>query len=192
MKKTSSQKLDQVLLEKEQFREESQTSESNQNLNLPITLRQSKILLILKLLIWTVVGLFLFSYSATNPLFSTGPIDPAVNYRLWQQVWSFLLLTIVIIGDLYQLVWWYNNVYQIASEQLTHFQGFFWQKRRTVRFPSLDLIRLKQSLFGKIFNYGTITLKSSETQEQIQLRGVPSPQHYVELLKQILPGAEQF
>ena len=152
------------------------------NLNLPIKLRQSRILLALKLFVWTGVGLILFSHSTASPF----------NYSLWQRVWSVLLLALVIIGDLYQLVWWYNNFYKINSKELAHFQGFFWQKRRIVRFPTLDLISLRQSFLGKIFNYGSITLRSSETEEQITLKGIPRPQHYVKIFEKILPGAEQF
>lgn len=105
---------------------------------------------------------------------------------------SVLILIFAILTAVYLYFWWKNNYYLVDQERVTHQSGVFWIRRNTLRFPSLDELRLTQSLLGKIFNFGTILLHSSETEEKIKLNKIPQPHHYLKRFKQILPGAEVF
>ncbi len=162
-------------------------TELRQN-NLPITLHRHAVILIAQLLLLNGVGLRLVS------LFSNlRNLDaPQLNLTwLWiTLVPTFMIL--MLLGSIYLVLWWRSNTYKIYEKKIEHIEGVFWRRQEVVRFPSLDVLRLRIPLFGRIFGYGSILLKSSETEEKIELRLIPNPKKYLEIIRELLPKAEQF
>ena len=114
------------------------------------------------------------------------------NLFVFSGAWINTALIIGLVYNFYLIFGWTKNYYFINQKKISHFFGVFIHQHRTVRFPTLDTIRLKQSIFGQIFNYGSILLASSETEQQIWLHHIPQPHQYLKQIKSLLPGAEQF
>jgi uncharacterized membrane protein YdbT with pleckstrin-like domain len=157
-------------------------------LDLPITLHHHVIVLAAKIVLATGVG-FRLAFFFINLIFRAEFVSSEWSIAL---LLAIIIIVLTVLADIYLYVWWKQNIYRFDDKKVTHTQGVFWRKRRTVRFPTLDVFKMKQSFLGRIFNYGSIVLRSTETEKEITLQHIPDPQKYVEIIRQLMPKAEQF
>jgi membrane protein YdbS with pleckstrin-like domain len=158
--------------------------------NLPFKIRQTLVILVLRLLLTLGVGLRLsfFFLQLRLPVKLLGlSVSPVTRGLL-----VFIFMTLTLLVSIYLLFRWWRNYYLVGEEKVTHREGIFWVRRKAVRFPTLHYLSLQQSLIGRIFNFGTILLRSSETREEIQLKKIPRPQYYLDLFKKLFPEAEMY
>lgn len=158
----------------------------------PLAVRQTPLYIAAFLLFLdaTIIRVWLF---LTQPVTGSG-VDAAIDRSLpaWDIGWTVLLLLFTLLINLYLILRWYKKIYYLFQDKVTLEQGVLFTRVRTVRFPSLDVLKLKQSIIGKIFNIGTITITSSETGETFQLTSIPRPQYYLEIIRQHFPVAERY
>lgn len=157
-------------------------------LNLPIKVRKHIVILIALLLSANAVSLKLFF------LITLVAVEGGI---LGQLVWVAVLINPLIIiftllVNIYLYFWWDKNIYLIDERRIVHDWGVFWRKRHIVRFPTLDVIELKQPFIGKIFGYGQILLCNSQTKEEIKLKSIPNPQKYLKIVRALMPKASTF
>lgn len=150
---------------------------NQKNVSLPKTIRQD----------WSILVFRILGVSLALGL-------PAWQVLAFTGIFEFLILFITtgFLLSAYLYFWWLKNRYTIDWNKIIHNFGVFWTRQKVLRFPSLDKMRLKQSFLGKIFNYGTIMFLSSETNEKMTLEKIPNPRYYLNLLRQTMPGPEQF
>lgn len=171
---------------KNQAQPKQEKSSEEGKYDLPLKTGPHVFLLIAMTATWTLAGLGVWVILFGSTLFSF------VGLIAWNLVWTVIIFGLIFVGDIYLYAWAKNFYYILDQDEIILYKGVFFQKRKTVRFPTLDLIDLEQSFIGKILNYGSIRLVSTETGKELTLKALPNPYEYVELIRERMPGAERF
>lgn len=132
----------------------------------------SVLALILLIVLSTLASTSLDITPFTIPIFTIGGI-------------VLIILNAAVV--LYGVFIWNSESYEIRPEEIVQTSGVFTKKRRGYPIGKVETINLNQSFLGKTFDYGTITLLNPVLPENrtLNLVGVPQPQKYIDLIKQI-------
>ena len=84
---------------------------------------------------------------------------------------QMLCVTIIVLQ-------WVNNSYEIRNEDIIHRQGLFRTQENTYAFQNFTAAEVSQSIFGKIFNYGSIKIYNPAIQHQLIMKDITSPLKY--------------
>lgn len=79
-------------------------------------------------------------------------------------------LVIVIV----YLDWRFDRFY-LTNFRVIKSTGFFGQKHLSIFLEQLETVTAQYSIWGQLFNYGTITIESAATSSKITARNVPRP-----------------
>lgn len=91
----------------------------------------------------------------------------------------FLMLTIGIK--------WISNHYEINKREIRHCHGILSKKEEIYLCDFAQEVEYSQTLFGRIFNYGTVDIFNPAVKETIVLDSIPNPAKYAEIIKTNLP-----
>jgi uncharacterized membrane protein YdbT with pleckstrin-like domain len=97
-------------------------------------------------------------------------------------------VAIEVFFILYLLSEWTGNSYFITRKHIIRRTGVLQNKEEVFHFDNIRSISVEQSLLGKLFNYGNITLKTSASggyQDDILLSGIDNPHKYETILKEL-------
>lgn len=72
---------------------------------------------------------------------------------------------------------WANNVYEIRDDSIIHRQGIFTLKEDVYTLRNLGSATIQQGFWGKLLNYGTITLSSPILKHEFYLLDVHNPEN---------------
>lgn len=121
-------------------------------------------------------------------------IGLAVPFDLHHHV-SLLLLALDVIKVFIQIVMvvgttltWANTLYYITDKHIVKRVGMVQTKENIYHFDNIRSISVDQSILGKLFNYGDITIKTSASggyQGDIILFQIDNPHKYKTILKNI-------
>jgi hypothetical protein len=150
-----------------------------------ITVRQTPILLILKL---TIVSL-LFDLSFLFVAFISDSIESFNNGVAWNIIaydtLSYILLMVIQMGvALLLMTMWYRETFSAQEGFLVHRKGLILINEKRHKIATAESVTYSQTLFGKLFGYGTITLKYPNQKELYRLTGIPEPEFFVHLLEE--------
>lgn len=151
-------------------------------------IRGSIIILVAKL----ATGLLLFDLLYVG-LYYLLTLSFALPFDLHHHI-SVLLLVIFIFKLLMQLflilnvtLSWANNAYYLAGKHIIRRKGILHVEEDVFHFDNIRSISVNQSFFGKIFNYGDISLKTSASggyQGDVVMAEISNPKKYEEILKE--------
>lgn len=152
-----------------------------------ITLRESFVLttirlLIAELLFGGVVFLVVLFISFLTPHVGIVDIFP-LYFLLFVLLFlfdSFLILSIILK--------WHFEYIDVAKEGITKHSGILHKTEQKYVCRFIETITFNQSLFGTIFNYGTLELYDPSLKEQIYLTNISKPRQYKEQIEKILPN----
>jgi len=85
-----------------------------------------------------------------------------------------LLIQLIIVT--YLFLKWSSEFYFFNRHELLRKNGMFFQKTQSFDIGNLDSISFHQTIFGKLFNYGNITLHFSN--QIFILKQIPNPKHF--------------
>ena len=75
--------------------------------------------------------------------------------------------------------------YRVSNYRIDYERGLLGKKIDTLELWHVEDIQFNQSVFGRIFNVGTVTVIShDDTTPELQLEGLPNPRQIFESLKQ--------
>lgn len=107
---------------------------------------------------------------------------------------SLLLLFVFLLKLLMQLflilnvtLSWANSTYYLAGKHLIHRSGILHIEEDVFHFDNIRSISINQSFFGKLLNYGDITLKTSASggyQGDVVMTEIANPKKYEEILRE--------
>lgn len=154
-----------------------------------IVLRQSILFLCLKILfIFIVFGLIRY---VVDGIYLT--VEDVDVYEEVQAAWSFPPMIFLFISCievcliLYCIVFWYSYKYTITPEAVDVSKGVFWRSKKTFAIRNIESVNLKQSLFGRIFGYGTVYMFAPTLQEKVFMRRIPKAKKYFYLIEELIP-----
>ena len=71
--------------------------------------------------------------------------------------------------------------YRVTSHRLFHEEGILWRTTNRVELIDVDDVTVKQSIFGRIMNVGTVRMESSDrTDPELYLMGIEDPMEVAE------------
>lgn len=152
-----------------------------------VTIRQSIFFMLLRLIFLDIIAaLFVIAYFSPIlfPYFS----EQTKLFILSANVFYFLTLLLAkFLLTLYIISAWLNDYYEIAPDKIIHRSGILW---RRIDEDSLDHVRsvgIKQGLFGRLFNFGTIRFFDWDLRKYNYLYQIHNPNKYIHVLEDLLP-----
>lgn len=99
----------------------------------------------------------------------------------------FLVLLKAFITT-FVILQWLNEYYEISAEVIKYRRGIIF--RRVDDYPIADIkfIDVEQGLFGRLFNFGTITLLNIRRVEYAQMYLIHNPMRYAQVIEDIVPN----
>ncbi len=116
-------------------------------------------------------------YEASPPMFKNNPLMFVLA----------LLLVAVGIGLIIFLVWWLKaraTRLAIDDEQVLYETGIFNKERSEVDISAVRTVKIKQSLFERMFGTGTIELFTAGDRPEIVAAGMPDPDSVRKILRE--------
>ena len=82
---------------------------------------------------------------------------------------------------------WQNEKYSITTSKIIHEKGVFFKKKEIYDYSHITLIDIKQGVFGKILNFGSIHLTDPFINKDIYLDDIHNPERYYHMLRELSP-----
>jgi len=79
--------------------------------------------------------------------------------------------------------------YVISSSEVSEVSGVLWKRRHTIPHQGVAEVRVTRGLFGRLLNYGTVTVESNR-EGGIQIRHVHDPEQVRRLINQKLDSSK--
>ena len=100
----------------------------------------------------------------------------------------FVLIMIVFLYIILKLLIWTSIKYTITESRVIVEKGILLQKRNYMPFNTIQDVSRSQSLLGKIFSVGTITLYSAYDGKDLELKDVSSPKKIEDIIFENMRG----
>ena len=100
----------------------------------------------------------------------------------------FVLIMIVILYIILKLLIWTSIKYTITESRVIVEKGILLQKKNYMPFNTIQDVSRSQSLLGKIFSVGTITLYSAYDGKELELKDVSSPKKVEDIIFENMRG----
>jgi len=156
-----------------------------------ITVRQSITLLLFKLIIIELLA------AGALILFHTTLFTTDIESQLPSGISLFnipVFLTLVVIKTFitfFVIFQWLEESYEITPKEIIHNRGFFFKHVERHSFNHLVSLRVYQGIFGKLFNYGTLTLFNWAKNREVSLYLIHNPMKYMHILERLLPEPDE-
>jgi uncharacterized membrane protein YdbT with pleckstrin-like domain len=151
--------------------------------NLNMIVHQSYVFLILKLIAIEILTLFLYlliRLPKTIIILPNSSVSENISLNYITIIYFFILSLIQIIFTLKITLEWANNNYEIRDDSIIHRQGIFKIKEDIYTLRNLSSVTIEQSIWGKLFNYGTIILYSPIHKTNYYLINVQNPKKIIQ------------
>lgn len=100
----------------------------------------------------------------------------------------FILIMIVLLYIILKLLIWTSIKYTITESRVIVEKGLLLQKKNYMPFNTIQDVSRSQSLLGKIFSVGTITLYSAYDGKDMELKDVSSPKKIEDIIFENMRG----
>jgi membrane protein YdbS with pleckstrin-like domain len=101
----------------------------------------------------------------------------------------FALIKTYLVG--YVIYDWINEYYEITPHRVVFRKGFIFKKKHGYSYNHIKLVGLKQGIWGRLFNFGTIHLYDRSINENIHMFLIHNPKKCLELLEELIPLADE-
>jgi len=98
------------------------------------------------------------------------------------------LLVIIGMGEIVTMVIlakWVSEFYIIKADSLNYRSGVFVKRKQVLMINRVVEVLMSQSIFGKVFNYGTLILISTQENAGVYLKRVENPGKYFKILREL-------
>lgn len=155
-----------------------------------VTIRQSIFFLLLKLLVIEILstGSALIFFSSTIiPI----PFETKVEILSYNMIYLIFHAISKLGLTTYVILLWLNDYYQLTTEIVTHRYGIFWQKEESFKVTHIKNFGIRQGVFGKIFNYGSLHFYDWFLKQEYSMYLIHNPRKYLKILEDLLPFADE-
>lgn len=103
----------------------------------------------------------------------------------------FAALGIIKIGiSIYVVLQWLFEYYEITPDNIIHRSGIIERKTTMYNLNKVRVMEVKDSFFGELFNYATITLYDIRLNKYLDMYLIHNPQRYANVLRSLQPELE--
>ncbi len=165
--------------------------EGQKNITLTyLNIRQSISILIFKLVFidlffaGVVIGIY-FMMTSNAVLLESVSIDP--NTFLF----IFIVLGVIkLLFGTYTVLLWLNEYYEITPEFVSHKKGIIYRTQEKYKLENLRKIIIDNTLFGEIFNFGTVSFFDIRLNKYLDMYLIHNPDRYARIFKTLIPDIE--
>lgn len=157
----------------------------------PILIRRSAALFVIRVIFLELV--FEIIYLTWRTLINYLPFSLETLVTLNTASIIFFLIMVTGIQNIlliYIALNWTNDYYEFRANDIAHFKGIFEKTKQSYKYQDIQSITIKQSIFGRLLNYGDVILYIPTLGYDVQFNEVPDPKKFVDFLKSIQPGSE--
>lgn len=155
-----------------------------------VTIRQSISILLLKLIVLEIMAavfFIIFQMVLFSPQFSS-----IFSYIHVYGIGFFLFaVTVKIILTIYIVLLWLNEYYEITPASVRHRSGIIFVKKEKLALDDIQSVTLSQGLFGRLLNFGTLSLYDWKWRKYEHLYAIHNPMKYIEIVESLLPGIDE-
>jgi uncharacterized membrane protein YdbT with pleckstrin-like domain len=141
---------------------------------------KANLFVVMKKIVIVEIVLALIAFLLNFFVFSGGALVVSTNNTIYMAV-IFLCINIVLF--IYLLVVWNYTYYIISSDGISLNSGVILRKKISIDIPAIRSISVKQTFFGRIFNYGTLILESPLLKESFFMHDLPAPFRHAKLIE---------
>jgi len=155
-----------------------------------VTIRESIMFLLLKLIaldvLTTVIALIFLSPFLT-------PLSDELKLQIisYNFIFVLILALVKIVLTIFVVLLWLNDYYEITPITVTHHFGIFWQKEDSFKITHIKNFGVRQGIFGKLFNYGTLHFYDWFMKREYHVYQIHNPRKYLRILEDLLPFADE-
>jgi len=148
-------------------------------LNIKIKILKSPFILFIKIFILLIfIGIFDIIISVSiNYIELDKNYNNMFSYEEQLFLGSLLMQLIIIV---YLFIKWSSDFYYFNDHKLLHITGIFFRKMHSFDIHNLDSISYHQTLIGRLFGYGNISLYFSN--QKFLLKQIPDPKHFTKII----------
>lgn len=114
-----------------------------------------------------------FGLELLNSNFSLGFSTVQITSALFA-IFTTLQLTLL----LYLILNWVNTVYEITDKEVVYRTGIIGKRARAYDMSNVQSSYVEQSILGRLFNFGKVTLYSPALKSDLYFSDVPNPQMF--------------
>jgi len=93
-----------------------------------------------------------------------------------------IIVLILIFYIIWQLVTWYSTEYTLTDQRIIIKKGVFFTKKNYMPYNTIQDITTIQSILGRIFSIGSISLYSAYDNNQLSLKNITKPDEVEEII----------
>ncbi|MBI2049459.1 PH domain-containing protein [Candidatus Roizmanbacteria bacterium] len=156
-----------------------------------VTIRQSISFLLLRLItveVITAIGVILFLIFLISTDIRERVGNSIIVFNI--PIFVFLVLAKIVLMVVVTLQW-LNEYYEITAKEIIHRSGLIFKKEERYKLDHLGSLNMEQGVFGKILNYGTLSLFNWVLEKNVFLYLIHNPLKYYNILQNILPDTDR-
>jgi uncharacterized membrane protein YdbT with pleckstrin-like domain len=157
----------------------------------PIIIRKSIAMFVIRVILLELV--FEVMYLTWRGLIHFLPFSVETVITLNSISLIFFLILVTVIQNtvlIYIALIWSNDYYEFRANDIAHFKGVLTKSKQSYQYQDIQSISIQQSILGRLFNYGNITLLIPTIGHDVHFNEVTDPKSFVELLKSIKPDVQ--
>lgn len=114
---------------------------------------------------------------------------------LSQDTYLFFIMFLIvgaikIILDIYIVLQWLNEYYEITPDNIIYKSGIIHKKTRMFRLNLIRAMNVNDTFLGEIFNFATITLYDIRMNKYLDMYLIHNADRYAKIIKSLLPEIE--
>jgi membrane protein YdbS with pleckstrin-like domain len=100
----------------------------------------------------------------------------------------FFLVLIKLFITVFLILQWLNEYYEISAEIIKYRRGIIF--RRVDDYPIADIkyLEIQQGVFGRLLNFGTISLLNIRRVQYAQMYLIHNPMRYSQVIEELVPN----
>jgi len=92
---------------------------------------------------------------------------------------------------IYIVIQWLNEYYEITPDAIFKRRGVIFRKEQKYPLSHIHMVVISQSVFGKIFNYGTLSLYDFQRNKYFDMYMIHNPMRYEAIVEKLLPKVDE-
>lgn len=156
-----------------------------------VNIRQSIFFLMLKLIFLDVIAAFFAVLYFSSVSYEFVPEIISGLILSYDSSFFLILVFLKIFFNIYIVMAWINEYYEIYPNVVIHRSGFIFRKEEEHPFAQMRSVKIEQGFFGKIFGFGTIYLYNWYLKTDTSLYLIHNPVKYFDIIKSLIPKSEK-
>lgn len=156
-----------------------------------INIRLSISILLLRLLVIELVGAILVILLHSSLFVFDGEVLEQMGMQTFNILFFSIFVFIKTALTVFVILQWLNEYYEITSTVIYHRKGLIFKTEEKYPLEHIGFVEVKQGIFGKILNFGTISLYDKGRNKYVDMYLIHNPMRYTRVIEELLPQVDE-